>query len=206
MQRTASATISTPRTKGASAAGFTLVEVMVSATLSVFVLAAILSTFLMMGRSGANVANYVELETRARKGLEKFSEDARNASGILWNDAVNSNGGNSVTLTIPNAADSTTSQVTYYWDTTSGSATYQCFCSKVGDASSTNPPATLVKNVSSFGFDRYKIGGSGAAANDTETKQLQITLTTVRTSTTAVAVSEMVLSARYILRNKKVTA
>ncbi len=37
--------------------GFTLVEVMIAATLGTFVLAGVLSTFLMLGRSGANVAN-----------------------------------------------------------------------------------------------------------------------------------------------------
>ena len=54
-------TTSTIRSKRAIRA-FTLVEVMIASSLGTMVLAGVMSTFLMLGRSGANIANYSEME------------------------------------------------------------------------------------------------------------------------------------------------
>lgn len=81
-----------PRSPGAG--GFTLVELMIGASLASFILAGVLSTFLFMGRSGANVNNYNDMEAQARKALEYFAEDTRQASGVVWSDA------NTVALTV----------------------------------------------------------------------------------------------------------
>lgn len=172
---------------------------MVAATLSSFVLAGILSTFTMLGRTGYNAANYSMMEAEARRALETFSEEARLASNIIWNSA------NSVTLTVVTAT--TTYQVTYAYDTTSGSATYQCFYRVAGLANSTSPRRILVRSVSDFAFCRYKVvnGVDYTAINDLETKQIQITLRTVRTGITTVATTNAVLSARVVLRNKVVS-
>ena len=58
------------RQRRAGRRAFTLVEVMISATLAAFILAGTLSTFLFLGRSGANIRNYSDMESQARKGLE----------------------------------------------------------------------------------------------------------------------------------------
>ncbi|MEI6464394.1 MAG: hypothetical protein WCQ89_06695, partial [Verrucomicrobiota bacterium] len=60
---------------------------MISATLGSFVLLAVLTTFLFLGRSGANLMNYSDMETQARKALELFAEDTRQASDVYWNSA-----------------------------------------------------------------------------------------------------------------------
>ena len=65
-----------------ASAGFTLPEMMIGATIGSFVLLGILSSFLFLGRTGANAYNYVGMEQEARRGLERFSEDVRMASGI----------------------------------------------------------------------------------------------------------------------------
>ena len=66
---------------------FTLVEVMISATLGSIILAAVLTMFLFLGRSGANIANYADMEAQASTGLEYFAQDARQASNMTWNSA-----------------------------------------------------------------------------------------------------------------------
>src|SRR5688572_23520838 len=86
---------------------FTLVEVMVASTLGTIVLAGVLSTFLMLGRSGANVANYSMMEAESRRALEELSQDLRMAKDITWNSAE------SVTLTVPDNYTTTGNQVTY---------------------------------------------------------------------------------------------
>ena len=73
MVNTAFMTITITSSKRSSR-GFTLVEVMVASTLGTLVLAGILTTFLMLGRSGANVANYSIMEAESRRGLEELSQ------------------------------------------------------------------------------------------------------------------------------------
>lgn len=179
--------------------GFTLVELMVSAALAGFILVGVLSAFLMLGRSGYNAASYSTMEAEARRALEAFSEEARAAKNITWNSA------NSITLTV--VGSSGTHLVTYAYDTSTGSATAQCFYRVAGTATSTAPRLILVRNVTDFAFRRYKVvnGVDYTATNDLETKQIQITLRSTRTGITTVAATNAVLSARVVLRNKAVS-
>jgi hypothetical protein len=68
----------------------------------------------------------------------------------------------------------------------------------------------LVRNITSFAFQRYKLvtgtSTSNVASNDLETKQIQLTFQTTMKGVTAAAATNAVLSARYILRNKSVSA
>jgi prepilin-type N-terminal cleavage/methylation domain-containing protein len=179
--------------------GFTLVEVMIAAGLSGFILSAVLSAFLMIGRSGYNASNYAVMEAEARRALETFSQEARQANNIVWNSA------NSVTLTV--VASSGDYTVTYAYDSGASGTTANCFYRLPGASSSTSTRLILVRNVTDFSFRRYKVvnGADYAAANDLETKQIQITLRSTRTGMTTVATTNAVLSARVVLRNKSVT-
>jgi Tfp pilus assembly protein PilV len=175
--------------------GFTLVEVMIGSTLSIIVLAGVMTAFLMLGRSGYNAANYSMMEAESRRALEMFSTDARMSNYIKWNSNA------SVTLRISGQ------YVTYGYDNSTSGATAQCFYRMPGEASSTAQKLILVRNVTEFSFRRYKVinGVDFTANNDLETKQIQITLRSVRTGTTTVAATNAVLSARVVLRNKVVT-
>lgn len=179
--------------------GFTLVEVIIGSTIGAFVLAGVLTSFLMMGRSGYNASNYSVMESEARRALQTFSEEARMADNITWTSA------NSITLRV--VTSSGTQLVTYAYDTASSGATAGAFYRVVGGASSTATRRVLVRNVSEFAFRRYKVvnGVDYTAGNDLETKQIQITLRARRTGVTTVAATNAVLSARVVLRNKPVT-
>lgn len=192
-------TLSPARNRRSVAGGFTLVELMIGASLGSFILAGVLSTFLFMGRSGANVQNYNDMEAQARKALEYFAEDTRQASGVVWADE------NTVALTV---ADLT---ITYQYNSTAKRFARQ---EKVTATNVINSTRVLVTGITSFSFTAYNISGSlvpiststeRTAANGT-TKQLQISLEAARANTTVVAATNTVLSARFVLRNKKVTA
>lgn len=207
-------TISTPRTKSHPAGrdsarprpsrhgGFTLTEVIIAATLSTVVLAGVLSAFLMIGRTGFVASSYSELEAQTRRGLETFGNDVRKATDIRWNSSQ------SITLSVATAG-SASSLVTYAYDTAAGSPTEGCFYRVIGDAASTEPRRVLIRNVASdFAFQRFKLEQTGqtdnTATSDLETKQLQVTLRASRTGVTTVAANQSALSARYVLRNKRV--
>lgn len=183
--------------RGASA--FTIVEVMVSAFIGAWILAAVLSTFLFMGRSGANVQNYNDMEVQARNALEYFAEDVRQASTVAWNST------DSVTLTVG------TNSITYAY---SSSAKNFRRTVVVTATSTTTWDRVIVTGITNFAFSAYNISGNTVAidtstnrtaANGT-TKQIQVSLEAARTNRTVVAATNTVLSARFILRNKKVTA
>jgi type II secretory pathway pseudopilin PulG len=172
--------------------GMTLVEIMIGATIGSFVLTAVITTFLFMGRSGANVQNYSDMESQARKALELFAEDVRQASAITWTSNQNvllTVNGNGIRYSYAGGVFTRT-------NTASGAA------------------SNLITGIHSFEFMAYNITGATlplVTATDLtnagkQTKQLQISLEARRKSTTVVAATNTVLSARFILRNKRVTA
>ncbi len=172
--------------------GFTLVEVMIGASLAAFILAGVLSSFLFLGRSGQNLRNYVDLESQARKALEIFAEDTRQASAVSWGE-----NGTSVTLTV-------NSQLIQY-----------AYASGTLVRRTSTSTTNLITGIRSFTFLAYTITGaqisdfSTATARVTannSTKQIQISLSASRANSTVTTATDIVLSARYILRNKHVTA
>jgi hypothetical protein len=186
-------TISTPRTRPAAA--FTLVEVLIAASLSAFVLAGVLSAFLFLARTSFRSSGYSEMEAEVRRGLDTFARDTRNATEVRWNHAQ------SVTLTVSGQP------VTYAYDTDAASGTYRSFYREEGNAG--QPRTVLVHGVTpDFAFRRYKLEQPGvadnSAGNDSETKLLQVTLRAARTHVATTGASHSAISARYLLRNKRV--
>lgn len=183
-----------PTRKPAAVRGFTLAEIMIGASLASFILAGVMSTFLFLGRSGANVQNYNDMESEARTALELFAEDTRQASAITW--ITNQE----LYLTV------NTIQIYYYYDSSA-----KIFYRKV---TSGGTPRALVTGITSFEYKAYSITGGDldleTAAQLTtatkSTKQLQISLEAARSNQTVVDATNTVLSARFILRNKRVTA
>src|SRR5262245_44282592 len=103
-------------------AGYTLAEIMIGASLASIILIAMVSSYLALARSGARLFNYGGMENEARRGLQFFAADTRMARGITWTDST------SVTLALPHAGtDPNKDTITYWWDNSSTSPSYQCF-------------------------------------------------------------------------------
>jgi prepilin-type N-terminal cleavage/methylation domain-containing protein len=184
-----------PRTRG-----FTLPEVLIATTLSVVAMGGILSTSLMISRTGYRVEQYTDMENESRKSLEQFGQDVRMAQDVAWHDA------NSLTLTIPvGPTGSSTRTCSYAYD-----ATARTF-SRV-EAGKTTILLTGIRDCTLMGF---KINGDPTHTSSTpastwgvisnSTKQLQLSVSSDRSQTANVNTSQKVISARFILRNKRVT-
>lgn len=190
-------TISTIRCERRAHGAFTLVEVVIASTIAGIVMAAVMTSFLMLGRSGVNIAAYSRMESQARRSLEEFAQDLRMASAVTWNSST------SITLTVPNNYAATGNQVTYAYDSATMGPTAQCFYRRPGGAASTQAKTVLIENVVTFAFSRFD-RLDNIAAQDTSTKRIQVTMT-ARTQTRTVAdATNNILSASYILRNKPV--
>jgi prepilin-type N-terminal cleavage/methylation domain-containing protein len=177
--------------------GFTMVELMISATLGSFLLLAVVTSFLFMGRSGSNMQNYVEMEVQARRAIETFAEDVRMAKDATWNTSK------SLTLTVVTSTGTTATR-TYTYDSAAGTF------SRVAGTTTQR----LITGISTFSFTAYKINTATIDLSDSTTlasassltKQVQISLRTIRSTRTVTDATNSVISARFILRNKKVTA
>jgi prepilin-type N-terminal cleavage/methylation domain-containing protein len=219
MENPASQISSTRRIDRRPGRGFTLVEVMIGATISSFLLVGVLSTFLLMGRTSANIINYADIEAKARKSLEYFSREAR----LAYN--VSSYSATSVTLSIPDttAAPKGTGtgsySVTYTFDTANGLLTRTG--PPIDDPTGTSTTETLLTGVQQisgtpflnyFRYVRptsYPLGQgyfdgftTNTASNAREIKQVEVSFLLRQQSVTVAAATNKVLSARFILRNK----
>jgi len=174
---------------------FTLVEVIIGATLGTLVLAGVLSAFLMLGRSGTSIVGYMTTDTQTRRGIEELSQDLRMARNFTWNSST------SITLTVPDNYLSTSNRVTYAWDNATGSPTLRCFYRMPGDAGATNTRTVLIRNITSFSYSRYDRLNAAATTN-VATKRVQMSITMTTSAQTAAARSDTVVTASFVLRNK----
>ena len=168
---------------------------MVATALSAFILAGVLSTFLLIGRTGLNSVAYADMNGELRRAVDRFNHDVRLATDVRWSDARR------LTLVLP--ADVGPS-VTYAYEPAADAVSPGRFVRRAGD----RPAEVLVAKVApDFSFARYRLPDPSldqapVAANDLETKQLEVRLRAVRPAATLPAASQLALSARCVLRNK----
>jgi prepilin-type N-terminal cleavage/methylation domain-containing protein len=178
-------------------AGLSLVEVMISVSLASVILTAVLSSFLMLGRSGINIGNYNDMEAQARISLERFGQDVRQAEGIQWAS------GTDVTLSFP--ISKTTNRITYKLENNQLVREV-----RASDGSLVEAKA-MVTGVTQLSFTGFRVDSLAIPTTtpldqaNRETKQLQLSLRAARSRSTVATATNTVLSARFILRNKTVT-
>ena len=186
-----------PSRRRGGRSAFTLTEVIVAASLSAFILAGVLSTFLLLGRTGLNASAYAEMNSRLRIALERFNHDVRLASDVRWQDKRR------LVLVLPSGSAGAGAEVTYAFEPASDPDAPGRFVRQSAGAAS----ETLVGAVApDFEFRRYRLpspsGAEAPASNDLETRQLEIRLRALRPGARAPSASPLARSARCSLRNK----
>jgi prepilin-type N-terminal cleavage/methylation domain-containing protein len=187
--------------------GFTIVELIVAATLSGLVLAGVMSSFLMFVRSSIRIANYDAMEAQATRGLEFLARDTRMAQAIVTDaptGIASSRNIQQITLTLPTSGAGTTTVIYQFTNTNT-------FTRKVGAAAATTLITDIVPGSGHFyayNLDQNVIAGTNKleqtlAANDYETNQIQISMTTSpNTQGNYASTTKRVISARFVLRNR----
>ena len=172
-------------------AGFTLVEMLISVSLAAMLTLAALSAFVFTLRGERSLANYSEMNARARLVLEQMGRDFRSAGDV----PAGSFNSTSVLLKLPTDSSATAWQdVT--WTYNSSAKTVTRTVGGVGTVYATD--------VTSFVFTYYNTAGV-APGNDVELKQIQLSMRLLRQVQSA-ATSELIMSAQYTLRAKSTTS
>lgn len=186
--------------RAAGTRAFTLFEVLASTALSGIIMVAVLSSVLVIARSGYLLNNYSDMEQQARTALETFAVDARMTEVITWGRADSDAPLTSLRL---QAVDGTA--VTYTYDAAGGAL------NRTDNAGVTS---AIVTGIESFTFSAYKYddatglailppADSSLTQLDNETKMVQLSLSAFRARTSVVTATNNVVSARFVLRNKR---
>ncbi len=196
---------------------------MIGASLGSMVFLGVLTTYLMLIRSGVRVQNYSLMETQTRNAFEQLGMDARMTSEMT---SLDSAGGHtstrtSVTLTVPKNYTSTGNKVTYGYDSTNklfylvpgdGVSSGQVY---IAPGSGTPPAgqrilvgqfglAALKLKVTSLAISRYDQTGNlipATTASDGTTKHIQVSINVQGAASGVVAANESVVSASFTMRN-----
>lgn len=91
------------------AAAFTLVELLIGASLAAAIMAAVLSSYIFLARNLARLANQQIVETESRRALDYFAQDVQAASEITGTPSASN-----LVLTVPGAKGANT--ITYYYN------------------------------------------------------------------------------------------
>ncbi len=179
--------------------GFTLLELLVGAALSAVILAAVLSSFVFLGRNLTRQANYQVLEAKARETLTYLRRDFALAQSVKTGTTPTAS---TVTLVLP------AGEVTYTYDSISSSLRRQA-------TFGANADFTLLKNTvcscTSFTFAYYTMAGGTPASQVTPSlsvpysiKQIQarFIIQTPGTYSPTTQTTYEVVTSRFLLRNK----
>lgn len=182
--------ISVPDTAARRAAGrggFSLVEVLVGSTLAAIVLAAVLSTYLFMGRSLTRLANSQEQDVKSRRALRLFTNDV--SAAIQLTTATES------TLTLTKTTAGANVTVSYVYS------------SAAGTLSRTQGTATqkLLTGLTACTITYYNPGGSVVTSSISSVKAAELSFSTsVGTAKSGTAAKYATVSPRVVMRNKPV--
>lgn len=177
------------KTKRRGARGFTFVELMISMTLSLVVLTAVLTTFLFLARGGMRMAFYRDMEAQSRFVMQQFGRDARQATGVAWT------GSTSLTLTVEGV------NVTYAYNAVAGT---------LSRAVPGRPAQVVARGITAFAFRAYDFSSSELslsapnATTNAATKIVQVEIDLAR-NTARTGATNQIISTRYMLRGKGVS-
>jgi hypothetical protein len=181
-------TITTAHNRRSSRAGFSLPEIMVTSLIVFMVFAALFSSWGFIARSSMGIANYTDMNSGGRRGLDIFARDVRMARDISDLAPIGQSKGTAMTL---NMGDGNVVRYEYR-------PQQRSFIRILN-----GEEQVLFREVDNLVLSRYNLLRS-PALTDMETKQIQLELLMVK-SVLSRDTSKKIVSARYIMRNKKVS-
>jgi Tfp pilus assembly protein PilW len=204
----------------ATSSGFTLVELLIGASLALMVMTAVLTTYVTVGRNftrslGVSSANQPTLDTQARRTLAAFAQDVRMASGIDTTGTAPRVVPSATGVTLIQPTTSGSKYVTYYFNNTASPVTLSTYTipalSLVRIDLSTSTALTLHQNLLTCSLTYYDNSGNSYTASDLSSrnyllgiKQLSLSFTSQAGSATNGTLTQVYYtdSPRVLLRNR----
>lgn len=183
--------------------GFTLVEVIIAASLGSMILAGVLGTFILLTRSGVRGSNYSVMEAETRRAFEQMGIDARMANYFKSNWDPSNTFISSITLKIPaNDRIGLPTTVTYAYDTTNSSNCKLVYVPG-SDPTATTGRIVLVSKVQALTFFRYTATDPTpmSGTDDTGIKHLQVSISVKRTGVGIANTTQVIRSSAFTIRN-----
>jgi Tfp pilus assembly protein PilW len=167
---------------------FTLVEILVATSISLFVLATVMVSFVVFCRSFNAIGNYADLDRQSRNTLEVMARDIRQTGGLTnWN---------STNLSFTNI-DGTS--LIYTYNTLSNLLSYT--------NGSTGQSGVLLSNCTTLSFNIFQRTPTNGpicfypASNAVSAKGVMMSFTCLRTNYLGLTDSESVATASMVMRN-----
>lgn len=197
-----------------SAQGFSFVELMVAMSITMVVIAALLSSYIFLGRNLVRYSNQQQLEAQSRRALQLLGQDVRMAQDVSCAGTVPYNPNDASWQTMPTA-----NQVTLYLSVPNGTNppynytvkyTYDANARTLTRTISGTPPPninsnplTLLTGVTNFSFN-YLDKQARPAGNQLSVKQIEVPAFSTGTGTarSGTWARFTAASARLVLRNK----
>jgi Tfp pilus assembly protein PilW len=176
------------RARGRSQRAFTLVELLVATSVSVFVLGTLMVSFVVMSRTFNAIGNYADLDRQSRNALDVMARDIRQTGGLTnWT---------STNLAFTNLNGTVLS---YSYITHSNLLTYT--------NGSTGQSGVLLSNCTSLTFNIFQRTPTNgpisfySASNAISAKGILMNFTCLRTNYLGLTDSENVETASIVMRN-----
>ena len=170
------------------AAGFSLVELMISLSLVMMLTLALITSYLFIARGDQSLTNYAAMNVQARALLEALGSDLRSAT-----DVTNFTS-STLSLVVPSTPGATGGQdVVWTYDSVAATLTRQA-------GSSSRVYARDIESLSLLYYNML----SAPTTSLVEVKQVQVNLHMVKLVASAMT-SEYVISAQFTMRAKSTT-
>lgn len=179
--------------RGASVAGFTLVEALIGFSLMAVVFTALLSAYVFLGRTLTRLNNTQEQEVRARRAFQQFAQDV--GSAVTFTTVSSTR----LVFTLQSATDTTdTADYTYTAGANATGTLVRTYTTSLGTVTA----VTLLSSLSAFDFNCYTAIGTDATTGSA-VKSAQFSFTSVVGSGAGgTRATYSNVSAKVIARNK----
>jgi len=168
--------------------GFTLAELLVVTGLMGIVLAGVTSSYMFFVKSSIGMGNYVDMNMQSRIGMETLGRELRMASKIT---SFSSTG---MVLTVPIDSATNTRTVVY---------AYVSSTRKLMRKSSDGDLRPILQDVTSMEFKYYDLKDN-LTTSEISVKKVQVEARMIR-KVLAIENTNNVISARFLMRNRKIT-
>jgi prepilin-type N-terminal cleavage/methylation domain-containing protein len=178
--------------------GFTLVELMVSLSVSAIVLGGVLAAYIFLGRNLARLVNTQHQQVQSRRTLVMFTKDLSTASAL--STATTSQ----ITLTKPVSSGNAT--VAYVYTAPSPASAANGTLVRTETLPSSSPTTlTILSGLTSFTFNFYNGGGTAVTSSPQSVKTVEFSFASAAgNANNATLTAFNSVSPRVVLRNKPV--